>query len=171
MNRRTILRALGALVLVVSGVAIARRAMRGDPLEGERAPAFTLPIAGKEGERIRLEDQRGKVVVLDFWASWCVPCKHSVPLLNRIAKHYEKDVRVFGINSESLGPGLTAFIGSNWGIEYPILHDAAVEAQLAYGVMAFPTIMVIDRDGVVRKVYKGEPTEAGLQGQITRLIN
>jgi cytochrome c biogenesis protein CcmG, thiol:disulfide interchange protein DsbE len=170
MNRSTILRVLGGLVLATLVFSVLAPSFRSDPLEGKPAPNFTLPVAGAQGERIRLSDQRGKVLVLDFWASWCTPCRHSVPLLNRIAKRYAQDVQVLGINSESLGDGMLSSVRLNWGIQYPVLHDSAVEAQLAYNVQAFPTVMVINREGVVQKVYKGEPTEAALEAQIKRAL-
>jgi thiol-disulfide isomerase/thioredoxin len=170
MNRSRILTVLGGLVLVVFVLSLLAPLLRGHSLEGELAPDFSLPVGDSDSERVRLADQRGKVVVLDFWASWCGPCKHSVPLLNRIAQRYPEQVAVYGINSEPLAPGQLGFVALRWGMTYPVLRDSALEAQLAYAVQAFPTVVLIDREGKVAKVYQGEPTEAAIDGRIKNLL-
>ncbi len=146
----------------------------GSPLEGELAPDFTLPIVMGEhpdGERLRLSDLQGSVVVLDFWASWCGPCRRSVPMLTRVQKKYPiEKVRFIGINSESLDPRLFPLLERNWGFGYTTVHDVASEAQVAYGVNAFPTIMVVDPTGRVRTVYAGTPSEALLVSKIDSLL-
>jgi thiol-disulfide isomerase/thioredoxin len=170
-------RLLGFGVALLFGAALAFALgplLDGDPLEGRAAPEFSLPLArgvGSEQEdRVRLSDLHGTVVVLDFWASWCGPCRHSVPLLNRISARFAKQATVYGINSESIGPGMLAFVANSWGFRYPILRDPELQTQLAYGVQVFPTVVVIDSAGVVRKIYHGEPTEASLTKQIVNLI-
>jgi thiol-disulfide isomerase/thioredoxin len=173
MNRDGILRALGLLVVGAALLAALSSAWRGNPLEGKLAPDFNLPLIDARAtqlERVRLSDQRGKVVVLDFWASWCGPCRHSVPLLNKAAARFGDKVAVYGINSEQAGPGQLAFVALHWGMDYPVLSDPALDVQMAYGVQAFPTVVVIDRQGNVRKVYQGEPTEAALHREISRYL-
>jgi cytochrome c biogenesis protein CcmG, thiol:disulfide interchange protein DsbE len=160
---------LGALLAALLGPLLGS-----DPLEGRPAPAFNLVLArgagSEQGDRVRLADLRGSVVVLDFWASWCGPCKHSVPLMNRVATRFGKQVAVYGINSESIGASWLALVADNWGFRYPILRDPELQTQVAYGVQALPTVVVIDAAGVVRKVYHGEPTEAALTSKITSII-
>ena len=146
----------------------------GDPLEGRPAPEFSLELArgegAEQGDRVRLADLRGKVVVLDFWASWCAPCKHSVPLLNRVSARFAKQVVVYGINSEAIAPAWLGMVANSWGFRYPILRDPELQTQVVYGVQALPTVVVIDREGFVRKVYHGEPTEAALTNKIESII-
>ena len=170
-------RKLRLLALALLGVALGlglNSLFGGDPLEGEPAPAFSLALAKGAGaeqeDRVRMADLRGKVVVLDFWASWCGPCRHSVPLLNRTQTNFGEKVLVYGINSEPLGVGALNFLALTWGFRYAILRDPELTAQLAYGVQVFPTVVVIDRGGVVRKVYHGEPTQAALFDEISKLI-
>jgi thiol-disulfide isomerase/thioredoxin len=172
MNRGAVLRTMALVVLAVLVLATLGSRLRGHPLEGESAPDFTLPVvdAAGPGERVRLSDQRGKVVVLDFWASWCGPCRHSVPLLNGAAKRFGDRLAVYGVNSEQIGPGSLAFTALHWGMQYPVLSDQALEAQMAYAVQAFPTVVVIDPQGIVRKVYRGEPTETSLHGEISKYL-
>ncbi|HEX6240706.1 MAG TPA: TlpA disulfide reductase family protein [Polyangiales bacterium] len=165
--------ALRTLALVALGVAVLvglGSLARGHPLEGQAAPDFSLPLVdanARGDERVRLSDQRGKVVVLDFWASWCAPCRHSVPLLNGIRARFGERVALYGINSEEAGPGQLAFVALHWGMKYPVLSDPDLRVQLAYQVQAFPTMVVVDPEGKVRKVFRGEPTEAALARQIT----
>lgn len=168
---------VGLAAALLLGALLAARLgplLSGDPLEGRPAPEFNLSLArgdgAEEGDRVRLADLRGKVVVLDFWASWCGPCKHSVPLLNRTSARFAKQIVVYGINSESIAPAWLARIADSWGFRYPILRDPELQTQVAYGVEALPTVVVIDRDGIVRKVYHGEPTEAALTNKINSII-
>jgi thiol-disulfide isomerase/thioredoxin len=170
MNRSA-LRLVGLLALAAIGLVALSNLRRGHPLEGELAPDFSLPVLDANGsgaERVRLSDQHGKVVVLDFWASWCGPCRHSVPLLNGARARFGDKLAVYGINSEEAGPGQLAFVALHWGIEYPVLRDTDLSIQLAYEVQAFPTVVVIDRGGRVRKVYRGEPTESALHREISQ---
>lgn len=160
--------ALGALLLVGLGSLA-----RGHPLEGKDAPDFSLALVDasqRVEERVRLSDQRGKVIVLDFWASWCGPCRHSVPLLNATRTRFGEKIAIYGINSEEAGPGQLAFVAMHWGIQYPVLRDPDVSTQLAYQVQAFPTMVIIDREGKVRKVYRGEPNEAALHREISSYL-
>ena len=166
---------LGAALLLGATLAsLVGPLLGGDPLEGKPAPDFNLVLArgpgAESGDRVRLSDLRGKVVVLDFWASWCGPCRHSVPLLNDVAAQYGAKLGVYGINSESYGPELVSFVAGNWGFRYPVLLDPALKTTSAYGVQAFPTIVLIDRQGNVHKVYRGEPTKAALTKRISNLI-
>lgn len=144
------------------------------PLVGQPAPDFTLPIArgdgAEKGDRVRLSDLRGQFVVLDFWASWCPPCRESVPILNQAARELEgSGVRVLGINAEGLGAARTAAVAARWGFAYPVLYDEAAAAQLAYGITALPSVFLIDREGVVRRSYAGSPTVAELVRAIRAL--
>jgi thiol-disulfide isomerase/thioredoxin len=171
MNRRQILVGATGLAAVAVGAAVLPRLLRNHPLEGELAPDFTLPMLGHDGsERVKLSDQRGKVVVLDFWASWCDPCRHGVPLFNSAAAKFGDKLIMLGINSEQHDDRVIGLIMERWGFKYGTLRDQALEAQLAYQVQVFPTVVLIDPDGIVRRVYPGEPTEAALFNQIERNI-
>jgi thiol-disulfide isomerase/thioredoxin len=171
MNRRQILVGATGLVAAAAGAALVPRLFRNHPLEGELAPDFTLPMVGHESrERVRLSDQRGKVVVLDFWASWCEPCRHGIPLFNSAVKKFGDKLIMLGINSEQHDDHVIALIMTQWGFKYSTLRDQALEAQLAYQVQVFPTVVLVDPEGIVRRVYPGEPTEAALFKQISKYI-
>lgn len=171
MNRRRILIVLSLLALAGAAAGLIGPFWQRHPLEGERAPDFTLAMLGHgESERVRLSDQRGRVIVLDFWASWCEPCKHGVPLFNRAAEKFKDKVIVLGVNSEQHSDNVLRVLTAEWDFKYSTLRDLALEAQLAYQVQVLPTVIVIDPEGVIRKVYPGEPTEEALFGQISKYI-
>jgi cytochrome c biogenesis protein CcmG, thiol:disulfide interchange protein DsbE len=133
------------------------------PWAGKPAPDFSLPVVAGEGasqgDRVRLSDLKGELVVLDFWASWCDPCRQSVPILNEVAKQLAAEkVHVLGVNSEAMQPAAIDRIGQRWGMAYPVLHDANAEVMVEYDVSALPTLYLIDRQGVVRKSHAGAPS-------------
>jgi thiol-disulfide isomerase/thioredoxin len=156
--------------------AIIWRAERPHSLEGDAAPGFSLPVIHEPdgtdpSDRIRLEDLRGQVVLLDFWASWCKPCRAAVPGLSRIAEKYHKrGFQIIGINSEPLEADQVRRIANSWHFGYPIVIDGTTGTTGAYGVQAYPTLALIDRAGVVRRVFAGDPGERALAREIEKLL-
>lgn len=146
-------------------------------LDGEPAPDFALPVmagsGAREGDRIDLSSLRGQVVLLDFWASWCLPCRESIPILNRLhERNTGRGVKVLGINVE---PGMDRATleaaHRSFGAGFPSLQDdRSSEIQRAYHVDQLPTLVVVDRDGIVRRVEVGVPNEESLQAEIDSLI-
>jgi cytochrome c biogenesis protein CcmG, thiol:disulfide interchange protein DsbE len=175
MRRRKVLALIAGVLLLGWGLSMFGPLLGSSALEGEQAPDFNLPVVIGEGafqDRLRLSDQRGKVVLLDFWASWCGPCRASVPMLGRVQESFPKDqVLIVGINSESRGEGLFMMVQKYWNFRYLSLHDPSQQTLLSYGVNAFPTMVLIDRDGIVQKVYPGTPTEAALLSRIKNLLD
>ena len=113
------------------------------------APDFSFTTA--EGEFISLEDLRGKVVVLDFWGTWCPPCVESVPELRNLHKRYSKEpsFMLIGISSDSDEQEWKDFTEKNKMI-WPQYRDKDRKVQRAFGVHAFPTYVVIDHEGIVQ---------------------
>jgi thiol-disulfide isomerase/thioredoxin len=145
-------------------------------LKGKPAPDFTLQVmAGEgadEGDRLRLSDLKGQVVVLDFFASWCGPCRMSTPELSALARKYEgKGVRFVGVNGEALPAQAYRALERAWGFRYPLVSDSQNAAHIAYGVQAFPSMFVIDRTQVVRYAVAGVPTRARLEREISSLLD
>lgn len=144
------------------------------PWVGKPAPDFSLPVAfgagAEAGDRIRLSDLKGQFVVLDFWASWCEPCRQSVPLLNEVAKQLAPEgVRVFGINSEGLLPANVAAVSARWGFVYPVLHDVTAETMLGYDIQVLPTLFLVDRKGIVRRTHGGAPSVERIIAEVREL--
>lgn len=113
------------------------------------APDFSFTTS--EGEHVALEDLRGKVVVLDFWGTWCPPCVDSVPELRGLHKRYSKEpsFMLIGISSDSDEGEWREFTTKNKMI-WPQYLDRDRKVQRAFGVRAFPTYIVIDHEGIVR---------------------
>lgn len=123
-------------------------------LTGKPAPDFTLP--NLTGEEVSLANHRGKdVVVLDFWASWCPPCREGLPVLDRVAKRYaDKPVAVYAVNIRE-SPNLVAEFAKAQGLTLPILLDDTGVIADDYGVTGIPQTVVIGRDGVIREIRVG----------------
>jgi len=119
----------------------------------EEAPDFTLKSL--EGGNLRLEEYRGQVVLINFWASWCGPCRQEMPLLDRLHHRYEDTgFAVLGINVEGeVGPAQEIVDRTN--VTFPILIDDGQKVSEMYNLEAMPSTVVVDRDGVVRYIHRG----------------
>jgi len=146
-------------------------------LEGKAAPPFELPVmagpGSAEGDRIALANLEGQVVLLDFWASWCGPCRQSIPVLNRIyERNGDRGVQVVGVNVE---PGMDrpTLVAAHraFGATFPSVQDTpSGDVQAAYFVDQLPTLVMLARDGTVHHVEVGVPNEENLQGEIDSLL-
>jgi thiol-disulfide isomerase/thioredoxin len=142
----------------------------GGKLLNQPAPDFTLPVAanGDDGARLQLSDLRDKVVVLDFWASWCGPCAMQAPILDRIARKYEGEVVVLGINvGESAA--VARRYASQKGLSYMILADEDGQTQALYGADTLPTVVLIDRQGNITTFVQGVVRQSALERAIRSL--
>jgi len=119
------------------------------PELGRRAPDFTLPdLAGKP---VRLADFQGKKAVLvNFWATWCPPCREEMPTLERLAKARRETLQVLGVNLDAVSQARVRAFVRELGITFPILLDPELAVGKTYRVRGLPTSFVVDRDGVVR---------------------
>ena len=122
-------------------------------LLGQPAPDFTLKSMA--GKNTNLVEQRGNIIVLNFWASWCGPCRKEMPILQEFHHKYtDLGVQVWGVNVEQENQAGRDFI-KDIGVNFPIFFDASNTISAAYQVEAMPTTVVIDRSGVVRYVFRG----------------
>ncbi|GAP14974.1 peroxiredoxin [Longilinea arvoryzae] len=171
---------ISGFVLVLAAAWIAGTALLTDPAAqgktlapqaGFPAPAFTLNTLS--GDPIGLEDFTGKVVVLNFWASWCPPCKAEMPAFEALQQAYQgQDVVILAVNTTYQDdlPTATQFVADR-GLTFPILIDADGQVSKAYQVLAMPSSFFIDRKGVIQQVIIGGPmSEALVQTQVQRLL-
>jgi peroxiredoxin len=122
-------------------------------LEGKPAPAFTLK--GVDGQTVSLADLKGKVVVIDMWATWCPPCRASLPHLDKLYEETkDKGVAVFAVNVQEEKDDVQSFIKTT-NLKTPVLLDADGHVSEIYKASGIPQTMVIGKDGVVRKVIRG----------------
>jgi peroxiredoxin len=117
------------------------------------APDFTLRSVG--GANLRLAEQRGQVVLVNFWATWCGPCRQEMPHLNRLYDKYRSAGFVLlGVNIDD-DPRAAADLAAKLGVHFPVLLDTDKRVSRAYDMSAMPATLLIDRDGRVRHIHRG----------------
>lgn len=137
--------------------------------EVEQAPEFTLYTL--EGTEVKLSDYLGKIVILDFWATWCAPCVKSIPDLISIQDEYEDELVVIGISLDQPATqnNLQLFI-NDFGINYPVVLGT-YEVSEAYGnIQAIPTSFIIDTEGNIIKKHIGLVPKSTLIEEINSLL-
>ena len=133
-----------------------------------RAADFALQTA--DGDTLRLSDFRGKVVMVDFWASWCGPCRQEAATLNRIYSAYSgAPVEFVGVNVWDTPDAAEVFL-VEFGVAYPTGVDADGSIALEYGVRGIPEKFFIDADGVVQRKYVGPMPEDVLRAALDELL-
>lgn len=140
------------------------------PLVGRPAPAFALTTF--DGKPVSLESQRGKVLVLNFWASWCRPaCTDEAPVLEAAWRQFQpKDVMVLGVAIQDKDPASVDFI-SQFGLTFPNAPDPAGKVSIDYGVWGVPETFIIDRRGVIRRKHVGAMTDEVFREWVEPLLS
>jgi peroxiredoxin len=134
------------------------------------APDFTLRTMG--GPNLRLQEQRGQVVLVNFWATWCGPCRQEIPHLNRLHEKYRASgFQVLGVNIDDDARAATE-LATRLGVKFPVLLDTDKKASRLYDMSAMPATVVIDRDGRVRYIHRGyrDGFEKAYEQQIRGLL-
>jgi cytochrome c biogenesis protein CcmG/thiol:disulfide interchange protein DsbE len=168
-----------AIALLVALVALfAQSVLQGSATvtaelgDGKRpqAPNFTLPRLNGGGN-VSLQSFRGKVVLLNFWASWCDPCREEAPLFNQIQSRYgRRGVAVVGVDSQDFASSARLF-ARELHVNYTLVHDSSNDVTNRWGVSSgFPVTFVINRQGAVQKVFVTEVTGSMLQQAMRPLL-
>jgi peroxiredoxin len=139
-------------------------------LTSDIAPDFTLQTV--DGRSVSLSDYKGKVVVINFWATWCPPCVREIPRLVRVADTYkDQGLVMLGINTTFQDDAAkVARFGRDQNISYPILLDSQGAASQKYPSHLMPTTYLIDREGKIVHTKVGEVDEAALMEQVEALL-
>ena len=142
---------------------------------GQMAPAIDLPLLSTSPDtaaKLSLAELRGKVVYLDFWASWCGPCRMSFPQLEQLRHELSpRGFEVLAVNVDEFEADALKFI-EEIPVSYPLVRDEEGVSPRAYGILGMPTGYLIDREGVVRLVHQGFRRNDGakLRAEIIELL-
>ena len=140
------------------------------PLLGAAAPAFELDApSGKQ--KVSLGAHAGKVVVVDFWATWCAPCKESFPVYQRLAQKFGSKLTVIGISVDEDPAGIPKF-AKETGATFPLAWDDDQITSKSYQPPTMPSCFIVDQSGIVRFVHSGfySGEEQALESEINSLL-
>ena len=139
---------IGTFFGMFAASVLASSAMVGKP-----APDFALKST--TGENLRLSEYRGDVVMLNFWATWCGPCRQEMPLLDDLFNRYERvGFTLLGVNIDDDSQRAIDMM-RELGVNFPVLFDATKDVSKLYDVNAMPVTVILDREGNVRHVHQG----------------
>jgi cytochrome c biogenesis protein CcmG, thiol:disulfide interchange protein DsbE len=160
--------AIAIVAFVALGCSLSAPALAVDA--GQPAPAFALPRAG--GEVLTLESLKGRVVFVDFWASWCAPCKRSFPWMNEMHRKYgDKGFTILAVNVDKRRADADRFL-AQVPAAFPVVYDPEGKAPAAYGVKGMPSSYLIDARGNVVQVESGfnDDQAAAIEARIRDLV-
>lgn len=137
------------------------------PTVGAEAPDFDLPTP--DGGRLRLRDLRGKAVLVNFWATWCSPCRAEMPTMQAVYDQYtDQGFTIVGINMREPASVLPPFL-RELGISFPVAIDDGTTAQ-AYQVINIPASFFIDPDGIIRARYLGPMSRSVMDASLDAIL-
>ncbi len=136
-----------ALCITLSATICSAKSLSGP------APDFTLKTLS--GDNFRLEEHRGEVLFINFWATWCGPCRQELPILNELHERYSgAGFKILGVNVDEESDGV-AEMAKKMGLTMPVLLDNTSKVSALYGVDAMPSSILVDRDGNMRYLHRG----------------
>jgi len=138
----------------------------------DSGPAPDFALKSDSGENLRLSEFRGEVVMINFWASWCGPCRQEMPLLDELYTQYQPlGFTILGVNVEEDTTKAKKMLRES-PVNFPILFDNKCEVSRLYDVVAMPSTVLVDRDGNVRHLHQGYKPgyEESYQHQVRALI-
>lgn len=137
--------------------------------ERKNAPAFELKNAA--GETVKLSDYKGKIVLIDFWATWCAPCKASMPWINELSEKYKADgVEVLGISMDEEGWNVVKPFIEQMGVKYPIVVGNKRVGYLYGEVDNLPVAFFVDRNQKVAGIHLGAATKKQFESTLQQLL-
>jgi thiol-disulfide isomerase/thioredoxin len=155
---------VGFVAALMVGLATLPRLLRApDPaLVGQQAPDFVLSVvanaapSGDDPSHLRMSDLRGQAVLLDFWATWCGPCRAEAPIVDALARRWkDRGVAVVGVDTDTPDQGDPRVFAQQYGLSYPVVRDSSGDASRRYGIDGLPTLVVVSRTGRVVAIRTG----------------
>lgn len=128
----------------------------GELSEGDTAPDFTAELVG--GETFTLSENKGKVVLINIWATWCGPCVGEMPAFEKLNKEYGDDLKIVAVNCVEDKGTVDAFVKDN-GYTFPIAYDENGEINNRYPTDGIPYTLVVGKDGEIKNIYLGAESE------------
>ena len=133
----------------------------------KEAPAFELPDLADPERQVELADFRGTPLVLNFWASWCVPCRREMPVLDEVATTFEGRVAFLGIDHQDNREDALELVRRT-GVAYPSAYDPKGDVAQAYGIFGFPSTVLVRPDGTIAATRTGELSRTELEDLIEK---
>jgi cytochrome c biogenesis protein CcmG/thiol:disulfide interchange protein DsbE len=168
MSSRAFIAVIGAMAVVA---LLAFGMVAGDGAEiavGEQVPDAPVERLGAAGET-SLSDFEGRWVLVNFWASWCDPCRSEAPAIERYGKAHGDDLVIVGMNTEDLSRDALDF-AKEFGLTWEMLHDGKGERKDAFGVFALPESFLVDPEGRLALIRRGPVDREYLEANVTPLI-
>ncbi len=160
---------IGLLLMGLTGLVMASASAQG--ASSARTPAPDWKLTDLNGKRVSLSDFHGKVVILDFWATWCMPCRIEIPHFIELQKQYgDKGLAVIGVSLDEQGPDVVKKFVKQLSVNYPIVIGNEKVADAYGGIVAIPTTFVIDRQGRIVSQHMGYNDKATFEKEIQSLL-
>jgi cytochrome c biogenesis protein CcmG/thiol:disulfide interchange protein DsbE len=159
---------------LIAGIALGAGILAAAPavMAADTKPAADFTLPGVDGKTVKLSSFKGKVVILDFWATWCPPCRQEIPDFISLQKQYgSKGLQIVGVALDQEGKDVVKPFVKEQGINYPIGLDPESSVPPSYGgVRGIPTTFVIDKKGNIVKKYVGAKPRATFEADIKALF-
>ena len=162
------------LALAAAGLLLTRGSTKNElsskPSLETRVPAPDFTLALLDGKTFHLGDHKGKPVMINFFASWCLPCREEMPVIEKIVREYQpKGVVFLGIAVDDTDAKMKDFV-AKYGVTFPVGLDKTAAIQKSFGLYGIPTTYFIDKQGVINYFHSGSVTEELLQHELDKLL-
>lgn len=158
-NKVIIVVVVAIIVVVVLAIIAGQRRKFEPVIEGKAAPDFTLPQIGSvRGKMVKLSDYKGKVVFVNFWATWCKPCEEEIPSMQVMYEALNKrypDFELLAVSIDTEDPDKVESFAKKYGVQFPILHDRKGKVKEIYKTTGVPETFIIDQNGVIAEKVLG----------------